>query len=195
MSGVGHDRVELQPAALDLLDRLLAHHEVGAGLLRFLGLVSGRHHEHLLALAGAVRQHDGAAHHLVGVPGVDAETERDLDRLVELGVVHVAHQLHRLAELVAALLHLRLGLMVLLRMSHRPPPYATTSMPMLRAVPSMIRIAASSDVVLRSGSLVLAIASTCALCDLPDLVPVGLAGALLHRRRPAAAGTTRAASW
>ena len=35
-------------------------------------------------LAGAVRQRHGAADHLVGLAGVDAEPERDLDRLVEL---------------------------------------------------------------------------------------------------------------
>ena len=37
-----------------------------------------------VGLAGAVRQVDGAAHHLVGVLGIDAEADGEVDGLVEL---------------------------------------------------------------------------------------------------------------
>ena len=46
-------------------------------------------------------------------------------------------------------------------------------MPMLRAVPSMILMAAGNEVVLRSGSLVAAIASTCARVTFPTLFRLG----------------------
>ena len=46
---------------------------------------------------------------------------------------------------------------------------------MLRAVPLTMLIALSSDVQLRSGNLVLAISSTCALVSLPTLTELGLA--------------------
>jgi hypothetical protein len=36
-------------------------------------------------LAGALGQRDDAADHLVGVARIDAEVQRDFDRLVELG--------------------------------------------------------------------------------------------------------------
>jgi hypothetical protein len=39
-----------------------------------------------------VRQDDGAAHHLVGVLRIDAEAQRQLDGLVELGELHLLHR-------------------------------------------------------------------------------------------------------
>ena len=83
--GRGDHGVEVEPALLDLRDHVVAAHEVGAGVLRLLELLARGDHQDLLALpAEPVRQHHGAAHHLVGVLGVDAEAHRDLDRLVEL---------------------------------------------------------------------------------------------------------------
>jgi hypothetical protein len=49
-----------------------------------------------------VRQHHGAAHHLIGVAGVDAEAHGDLDRLVELGVGGALQGLDGLAQPVGA---------------------------------------------------------------------------------------------
>ena len=48
--------------------------------------------QHALALAEAVRQHDRAADHLVGVLRIDAEAKRDLDGLVELRELHLLHE-------------------------------------------------------------------------------------------------------
>ena len=50
------------------------------------------------------------------------------------------------------------------------------SIPMLRAVPSMVRMAACRSRALRSGIFSLAISSTCALVNLGHLVPVRFAG-------------------
>ena len=92
--GGGDDGVELEPVlALDLLDQLLAAGVVGAsrlGLFLALGLAED---EHADALAGAVGQHDGAADLLVGVTGVDAELDVQLDGLVELGAAGLANEL------------------------------------------------------------------------------------------------------
>ena len=75
--------VELQPAGLDLLDEVLAADLVGAGAERLLALVALGEHRDADDLARAVRQHDRAADHLVGVAGVDAQAEVRLDRRVE----------------------------------------------------------------------------------------------------------------
>ena len=81
----GDGGVEVEPVLLrDLLDQVLGADDVGAGLLRLLGLVALGEDDHAHGLAGAVRQVDRAAHHLVGVLGIDAEADRDVDGLVEL---------------------------------------------------------------------------------------------------------------
>ena len=49
-------------------------------------------------MAGAVGQVDHAAHHLVGVLGIDPEIHGDLDGLVELGLGALLDQLDRLGE-------------------------------------------------------------------------------------------------
>ncbi len=98
MSGRGDDGVEVEPAALDLLGQLLAADEVGARLFGFADLLAAGEDQHAERLAQAVRQHDGAAHHLVGVLGIDAEAQGDLDGLVELGEGVRLGQPHRLAQ-------------------------------------------------------------------------------------------------
>src|SRR5262249_14806771 len=42
-------------------------------------------------LPRAVRQHDGAAHHLIGVLGIDPEPHRKVDGFVELGLGALLH--------------------------------------------------------------------------------------------------------
>ena len=77
-----HD-VEVEPAFLDLRDVLDAD-EIGAGLLASRALSPTAIDEHAHRLAGAGRQHDGAADDLVGVTRIDAEPDGDFDGLVEL---------------------------------------------------------------------------------------------------------------
>src|SRR5207247_1542104 len=82
--GRGDGGVELHPAALYPLDEVLCPHDVGPPLARLALLVALREDRDAYRLADAVRQHHRAAHHLVGVLGIDTEPERQVDGLVEL---------------------------------------------------------------------------------------------------------------
>src|SRR6266480_6165299 len=186
-------RVEFHPAALDALHEVLGAHDVGPRLARLTLLLALREDRDAHRFADTVRQHHGAAHHLVRVLGIDAQPERQVDGLVELRRRHALDDLHRLVQRVQlARRHLRRRCVVTLAhdRGHVGLPY-TTSMPMLRAVPSTIRIAASIEVVLRSGSFVCAISRTCARVTLPILSLCGTAEALAipaARFRSTAAG-------
>ncbi len=76
--------VEVGPAAGHLVDELVATDDVGAGLTGGVGLLGVGEDQDPGGLAGAVREVDGAAHHLVGLAGVDTEAHDDVDGLVEL---------------------------------------------------------------------------------------------------------------
>src|SRR5215212_9660736 len=102
--GRGDDGVEVEPAALDAVDDVLAAGHVGAGLFGLLDLLALRDDEHADGLADAVRQHDGAAHELVGLARVDAQPHRQLDRLVELARRHRGNFLDLRQPLVEAVL-------------------------------------------------------------------------------------------
>ena len=67
MSGVAMQRSKSISPLLHLLDQVLGADHVGAGGLRFVGLGAAREHADAQRAAGAVRQVDDAAHHLVGV--------------------------------------------------------------------------------------------------------------------------------
>ena len=88
--------------------------DVSAGLLRFLLLLGAGDHQHPLALAQPVRQHDRAAHHLVGVLGIDAQPDGHFNRLVELGELHLLDERQRLFQGVGTILHLGLRRLELL---------------------------------------------------------------------------------
>jgi hypothetical protein len=64
--------------------------------------------QHLLRLAEAVREDDGAAHHLVGVLRIDAEPDRQRDGLVELRELELLHERERVCEQVGLVLDLLL---------------------------------------------------------------------------------------
>ena len=96
--GRGDAAVEVDVAALHLLDQVLGADHVGAGGLRLVGLGAAREHRDAHAAAGAVRQVDHAAHHLIGMARIDAEIHRHLDGLVELGLGALLDHLHRLFE-------------------------------------------------------------------------------------------------
>src|SRR5690606_32646758 len=166
-----HRAADTEPPVLRLLGLLHAH-VVGAGRPGLACLVALREGEHANRLAGAVRQRDGPADHLVGVPGVHAEPYRDLDRLVEFregGVLHEAQRLDRILEA-----HVARGaggrLPVVLAV---PGHQSTTWIPMERAVPSTIRIADSTPAALRSGSFSSAISRTCLRETWPTLSRLG----------------------
>src|SRR4029453_2643898 len=78
----GDGRVEVHEAALDLLPEILPAHHVrprvaGLSLLLALG-----EHGHPHRLADAMGEHDGPAHHLVGVLRIDAKPEGHIHALV-----------------------------------------------------------------------------------------------------------------
>ena len=85
MVGGGDGHVEVEHAALDLGGEVVGADEVGAGLTGGSGGLAGGEHGDADVLAGAGGQGDGAAHHLVGLAGIDAEPDDQLDGLVELG--------------------------------------------------------------------------------------------------------------
>src|SRR2546422_8327 len=139
--------------------------EIGARRLGLLRLVALRDREHPAALAGAVRQREGAADDLIRVLGVDAEPHRDVHRLVELGVRGGLHLVHRLAgsRELAGLERRRRRAVALAVDAHQ----STTSSPMDRAVPAIIFMAPSRSTALRSGSFSSAIFRTWARVTFP----------------------------
>src|SRR6516225_917172 len=78
-------RVEVEEAALDALDQVVGAHVVRPGRAGLLGPVAGREDQHTGRLAGAVRQVDRAADHLVLLTRVHAEPQRHLYGRIELG--------------------------------------------------------------------------------------------------------------
>ena len=81
--------VEVHLALLDLRREVVGADDVGTGGTGFLGRLAGGEHGDSDILAGTGRQGDGATDHLVGLAWVDAETEGDVDVLVELGGRHL----------------------------------------------------------------------------------------------------------
>ena len=73
---------------------------VGAGGPGCGGGIAGGEDGDPHVLAGAGGQGDGAAHDLVGLAGVDAEADGELDALVELGRRQALGQLERLGRAV-----------------------------------------------------------------------------------------------
>ena len=82
--GRGDGDVEVEEAALHLLDEVVGAHDVGASLAGLGGRRAGGEHRDSHGLAGARGQRDRAPHDLVGLTGVDAEAHGELDGLVEL---------------------------------------------------------------------------------------------------------------
>ena len=83
--GRGHGGVEFQPAFLDLGHQFFGAHSVGTGFLGFSLLLALTEHGHAHGLAQPVGQGDGAAHHLVGILGVNAQADGHIHGFVELG--------------------------------------------------------------------------------------------------------------
>ncbi|KAF5045292.1 hypothetical protein DSECCO2_482760 [anaerobic digester metagenome] len=94
----GHGFVEVQEAALDLFDQVVAAGEVGAGLAGLGLLVALAEGEHAHVLAQAMGQRHRAAHHLVGILGVDAQAQGHVNGLVELGDPGLDRQGHGLVD-------------------------------------------------------------------------------------------------
>src|SRR5262249_7284867 len=122
-------------------------------------------------LTGAVRQVHSAAHHLIGMLGIDAQADGEIDGLVELcRDLHIRQERERILDRVLLLAIDLLGSLLVLLPGHDQ----TTSRPIERAAPSTVRTAASMSVVLRSGSFSAAMSRTCFLVTLPTLFLLGV---------------------
>jgi len=155
----GDATIEVDLAALDDFQQVFGADDVCTGSLGFVSLDATGEHSNANVSAGAVRQVDDAANHLVGVTRVNAEVHGDLDGFVELGDgpfldhcdgVRQGDEPRRI-DTFADLLH------ALCELCHDQP---TTSRPMERAEPSTIAIAPSTSAALRSFILPSAIART-----------------------------------
>ena len=93
MSGVAITASKsVQSSVWIFVHHVVAAHDIGPGFLRLALLVAGGDHQHFLGLAEPVGQHHGAAHHLVGVLGIDAQAQVQLDGLIELGELDLLDQ-------------------------------------------------------------------------------------------------------
>src|SRR5712691_103649 len=91
-----HGDVEFHPATLDPFREILGADDVRARGLRLARLVALRERDHPHGLAGAVGEHGRAAHHLIGVLGIDAHPHVQLDRRIELRLAGLLDELHAL---------------------------------------------------------------------------------------------------
>ncbi len=84
--GNGDDNVEVEGllARLHGLGQVLATDEIGAGFFGLTGLVGFCEDDDLDVFAGSVGEADCSSNDLIRLPGVDAQPECDVDRLVEL---------------------------------------------------------------------------------------------------------------
>src|SRR5690606_5819925 len=73
---------------------------IGAGLFTLTDLLALCEDEDANGLPRPVGEDDRAAHDLVRVAGIDAQTDRDLDGLIELGECRVLDPLERLGRIL-----------------------------------------------------------------------------------------------
>src|SRR4029077_12541512 len=134
---------------------------------------------HALGFSQAVRQDHGAAHHLVRLFRIDAEVGDQFHGFVKLDEVGFLDRLGGFRKFIRTRFDrpARLGDVFSRLLSHFFS-YPSTSRPMLRAVPMMVRTGESRLVVFKSGNLVLAISSTCLRVTLPTLLRLGSADPL-----------------
>ena len=91
-SGHRDDHVDVGPAALNFVDIFVETYIVCAGFLSSCLLIGSAEAKHAYRLTGTVRKGNDAAYHLVGLTGVNAETNVDIQRSVELGRGDFFHQ-------------------------------------------------------------------------------------------------------
>ncbi len=92
MSGVAMTRSKSILPPSTSVGEVVGTDDVGAGGAGLVGSFARGEHGDANVLAGTRRQCDGATDHLVGLAGVDAEADRDVDAFVEL------RRRHRLDE-------------------------------------------------------------------------------------------------
>ena len=98
MSGVAMQRSKSILPPLTCSHQVLRADDVRAGRLGLVGLGAAREHRDAHVRPEPFGRLTDAAHHLVGVTGIDAEIHRDLDGLVELRVGALLDELDRLGR-------------------------------------------------------------------------------------------------
>ncbi len=83
--GRGNRDIEIIPAFDALLDHVVEADIFSARGLGRLSRRTLREHQHAHHFAAAVRERNSAAHHLVGLLGIDSQFERQINGFVELG--------------------------------------------------------------------------------------------------------------
>src|ERR1700685_579079 len=160
--------VKLGEARFEFVDQILIADDVGAGFLRGLRVVALGERDDAYNSARAMRQEHRAAHVLIALLRVDAETDVNLDRFIELRVGVLLHEADRFGRRVEGLL-IEVGLEVLVTLTVMLRHYSTST-PIERAVPAMIFLAASISFALMSGIFTLAMSSSCFWVSLPILL-------------------------
>src|SRR5215472_18194640 len=151
--------VEVGPATLHAGNEIVAADEISTRGLGLARLVTLGKRNHSLRATCPGRQHRRPAHHLVGMAWIQARPNVQLDRFVELGVRGLFDQLDRVRrQVLLERIDFFGGSSVLLpALRHR---YSWTATPMLRAAPSIMRIADSMSLAFRSFILISAISRT-----------------------------------
>ena len=98
--GGSHDDVKIHEAAGDLCDQLVIANDISASSLGSSSCGALSNSADADGLAGAVGQNDSAADLLVSVTAINAQTDVQLDSLVELGGSGLASQLQSLVHIV-----------------------------------------------------------------------------------------------
>ena len=99
--GAGDNDVEVEPVFFcDLVDVLLIADVIGTGVESSLDLVALCENKGADGLTGTVGKYHGAADLLVGMTGVNAQTDVDLDGLIEFCLGGLAEYAHRLGGVV-----------------------------------------------------------------------------------------------
>ena len=185
--GSGDHYVEIEPVfVLDALNNLLCAHDICARRGSRISPFALGNDQNALGFTSAVGKDENAAHLLVGLTGVNAEADVELDSFVELGLCGGKSEVYRFGYFVCfgmivrfnalcvflANFHYIIILRVVLArgstfvvlinpLSHKIKcAYSSTVTPIERAVPFTMLMAASKVEQFKSGSLVLAISST-----------------------------------
>src|SRR5690606_32623218 len=146
----GDDHVKLHLATLDSLRKVLHADQVGTSCRRGIGCGTLCKHRYSNGLAGAVGQRGSTAHSLVRLAWIDAQIDGHLDRFDEFGWRQPLQKADRLLNAVelAGLDLLANDSLPLRKPGHHAP---STSRPLDRAVPAIVRTAASRFAAVRSG--------------------------------------------
>jgi len=82
----GDGLIETEPAALNFFQQFVIASEIGTGIKGFFFFLAFCKNEHLDLFADPVRQNHTSPNHLIRMPGVNAQSNSDIHRLIKLGI-------------------------------------------------------------------------------------------------------------